>query len=142
MHKHLLIGAILLGILAGSACQDYQKGVQEGVTRADETAAIGALHALSSAQQIYSTTNDGKYGTFEQLVASGNLDPRFKSDRPKVRGYVLTLAVSEQGGVGSYSVHADPEPPLAGRHLYMESGSGVIHVNDSATASATDPALN
>jgi hypothetical protein len=100
------------------------------------------LHSITAAQQTYSTTNSGHFGTFEQLVSGGYLDERFKSATPKIRGYVLTLTVSEQGGEPSYSVNADPEPPLAGRHFYFDSVSTITHVNPSQAASSTDPPLN
>ena len=139
----------LLGLFACCAsfgCQKYTTGMQQGVTKADETAAISALHSISLAQRNFSVSNGGSYGTFEQLVGGGYLDERFKADKPKVRGYVLTMTVTaktEGAPEGSYSVNADPEgsAPQAGRHLYIDSSSGLIHVNTSQPATVSDQSL-
>jgi len=141
MRKDLLIAALLVvSTFAAGACQTYTKGLQDTVTKADETAAIAAMRTITAAQQAYNVSNNGSYGTFDQLVKGGYLDSRFNSAKPNFKGYVLTLTIKE-GPEGSYSVNADPEPPLAGRHFYFDSVSGVNHVNASQTASASDPAL-
>ena len=143
MRKHLLLALMVLSLCAAGACQSYTKGLQDTVTKADETAAISAMRTITVAQQAYSTGNNGDYGTFDQLVKGGYLDSRFNSEKPKFRGYVLTLTVSGKGGTEpSYSVNADPEAPAQGRHFYFDSASGLIHVNASQTAAATDPALD
>jgi len=139
---HRVIIVVVASICVASACSNYTKSLEQSVTKADETAALAALHSITAAQQTYSTSNNGHFGTFEQLVAASYLDERFKGDKPKIRGYVLTLNVSDQGGEPSYSVNADPEPPLAGRHFYFDSISTITHVNPSQTATATDPPLN
>ena len=146
MFRYVITLLVLFACYTSFGCQKYTTGMQQGVTRADEAAAILALRAISSAQRNFSISNGGSYGTFEQLVATGNLDERFKGDKPKVRGYVLTMNVTaktEGASEGSYSVNADPERSAsqAGRHLYMDSSSGLIHTNASQPATASDPAL-
>lgn len=138
----LIISLVLLGSLS-LACQSYTKGLQDSVTAADETAAMSALRTVTVAEQTYSTSNEGSYGTFDQLVKAGFLDSRFNSDKPKFKGYVLTLRISDKGATDpSYSINADPEPPQSGRHFYADSTSGVIHVNLFQPAAASDPALS
>jgi Tfp pilus assembly protein PilE len=148
MFRYLIMGLVLFACCAALACQSYSTGMQQSVTKADETAAISALHSISVAQRTYSLSNSGSYGTFEQLVQAGLLDERFKADKPKVKGYVLTMSVTskaEGAPDGSYSVNADPEgsgPQAAGRHLYIDSTSGLIHLNATQPATASDQSLD
>lgn len=148
MFRYLIIALLLLACGAALACQSYSTGMQQSVTKADETAAIAALHSISVAQRTYNVSNGGSYGTFAQLVSAGYLDSRFNSDQPTVRGYVLAMTVTSKddgSGEGSYSVNADPEgsgPQAAGRHLYVDSTSGLIHVNASQPATASDQSLD
>ncbi len=145
--RYMVMALALFACSAAPACQSYTSGMQQGVTKTDETAAISALHSISVAQRTYSVSNGGAYGTFEQLVQAGVLDERFKADKPKVKGYVLTMSVTSKGdgsAEGSYSINADPEgsgPQAAGRHLYLDSTSGLIHVNASQPANASDQSL-
>ena len=143
MSKYLMVAVLIFACCAALSCQSYTKGLEQSVARADETAAIAALHSIASAQRTYSVTNNGSYGTFAQLVQAGALDSRFNADQPKFRGYVLVMTVNSKGpGEDAYMVNADPEGPgLQGRHFYTDS-SGLIHVNASQPASSTDPALD
>ena len=144
MRKDLMIALLLLLTCTAFACRSYTRTLEQSVEHADETAAIAALRTLASAQRTYSVSNSGSYGTFEQLVHGGFLDSRFNSEKPKFRGYVLTMSVTNGEGAsgGSYSVNADPEPPQLGRHFYMDADSGLIHINGVQRASASDPSLD
>ena len=97
-----------------------------------------------TAQRTYGISNSGGCATFPQLVKAGALDQRFDSETPKVKGYVLVMSVSKGSGTepDSYTVSADPETPATktGRHFFVDS-SGMIHVNPSQPATATDPPL-
>jgi hypothetical protein len=119
--------------------------MEKSVDRADETGAIAMLRAIALAQRTYSLTNNGEFGTLQQLADGGFLDTRYVTGKP-VRDYVITLNVSpnKQGmPEGSYKVNADPEKPAEkfGRHLYLDSSSNIIHVNLKQPASASDPAM-
>ena len=142
MRKQLIIALLFFLTCTAFACQSYTRTLQQSVERADETAAIAALRTLSNAQRTYSVSNNGAYGTFEQLVQGGFLDSRFNSEKPKFKGYVLSMSVETKGGDGSYSVNADPEPPQLGRHFYMDADSGLIHINATQPASASDASLD
>jgi Tfp pilus assembly protein PilE len=143
MSRYLIVAVLIFACCAELACQSYTKGLEQSVTRADETAAIAALHSIASAQRTYSITNNGGYGTFAQLVQAGALDSRFNGDRPKFKGYVLVMTVNSKGsGEDTYMVNADPEGPgLQGRHFYSDT-SGLIHVNASQPANASDRSLD
>jgi Tfp pilus assembly protein PilE len=144
MFRYPMIAVLLFGCCAALACQSYTSGLQQSTTRVDETAVISAIHTIGNAQRMYSLSNSGSYATFQQLVQGGSLDSRFDSDKPKIKGYVLTMNVSKGAGSGedSYTINADPEAtgPQAGRHFFTDS-SGMIHVNPSQPATATDPPL-
>ena len=123
--------------IASLSCQSYTTGLQQSVTKTDETAAIAALHTIATAQQTYAVTSGGSYGTFQQLREGGYLDSRFSSTTPEVKGYILTMAVNGN----SFSCNADPAPPGSGRHFYTDATSPVIHVNPSQPATAQDAGL-
>lgn len=144
MFRNVLTMVLLLISAVGLACQSYTKGLEQSVTRADEVGAISALHTIVLAERTYSITNSGSYATFPQLVKTGALDSRFDAESPKLKGYVLVLTVSKGAGTGedSYTLSADPEGPgrEPGRHFLVDS-SGMIHVNPTQSATATDPPL-
>ncbi|MEP6569199.1 MAG: hypothetical protein ABJC10_05435 [Acidobacteriota bacterium] len=130
--------AVLIGC-ASLACQSYSTGLQTGVTRADETAALGALRTIATVQQTYSVSNSGNYATFQQLVAGDYLDSRFNSEKPALRDYVLTMTVGSDSGGPYYRCNADPIPPKEGTHYYIDSSANALHINQSQPASASDP---
>lgn len=148
--------ALALALMLG-ACQSSTNSNTSTTTNplvgtksaANETAAIGALRTISSAQSAYSVSHDGDYGTFEELVKAGNLDVRFSGDRPVVGGYILTMKVTAKGSdalAGSFVVNADPQQDVAAgstgsRHFYMGSTESTIHVNAKQAASSSDPQL-
>jgi hypothetical protein len=126
--------------LTSVSCQNYSSGLQQSVERADETVATTALRAIALAQQSYAVTNEGNYGTFQQLSAGGFLDERFNSDKPALKGYVLTMDVGKGSNGWFYTCNADPagEGPQ-GKHFYMDSKSNALHSNTTQPASASDP---
>jgi hypothetical protein len=142
MGPRLLLILLFLGLVGNTGCQTYTTGLEKSVERADETSAIGALRAISLSEQTYSVSNGGEYGTLQQLTDSGLLDGRFGGQRP-VKDYVLTLNTTTKPSEPSFSCNADPDPTTgrAGRHFYIDSTSGVIHVNDTQPATASDKAL-
>jgi len=140
MFRFVLLAMIVLTCLASLSCQNYSSGLQQSVTRADETVATGALRTISVAQQTYTVSNEGNYGTFPELAAGGYLDERFNSDKPALRNYVLTMEVVKGSGAPFYSCNADPagDGPQ-GRHFYMDSKSNGLHANATQPATASDP---
>ncbi len=138
MVRYLVVILAVNALLAFCGCQAYTTGLKQSTDRADETTAIAALHAIALAERTYSVSNEGNYGTLAQLSAAGYLDSRFASDKP-LKDYALTLTVNSGSDAG-YSCLADPSDGRAGRHFFLESTSGLIHVNDTQPASASDPA--
>ena len=132
----ILTGSLLL-CSALLSCQSYSTGLKQSVDRAQETAAIAALKTISTAQQVYSVTNGGAYGTFQQLHQAGYLDEKFNSNTPRINDYEITMEVGEHG----YRINADPAGEQSGRHLYLDSTSPLIRVNPTQPATAKDPLL-
>ena len=137
--------AVLLTLIAVAflSCQTYSTGVQQSLGRADETAAVAALHAIAIAEETYSLTNGGKYASMDQLRDGGFLDVRFKAADGGVKNYSLTI-ITKPESVGvptSFSCNADPANtgPQAGRHFYVDSTSATVHVNATQPATAADP---
>lgn len=144
MFRILIFVLITLLGLASLSCQSYTTGLQKSVARADETAATSALHTIAVAQQTYSASNGGDFGTFQQLAEGGYLDPRFNFSKPTVPDYVLTMEIKQKTdgqSEGFYSCNADPLAAGAkiGRHFYIDSTSSALHVNPAEPATARDP---
>ena len=134
---------VVLGLTV--SCQTYTQSLEKSVDRADEIGAIAMLRAIAVAQRTYSLSNNGEFGTLQQLADGGFLDARYVSGKP-VRDYVITLKVTakeERMPEGSFTVNADPEKPAErfGRHLYLDSTSSIIHFNLKEPATASDPAI-
>jgi hypothetical protein len=128
-----------------NACQTYTSGLQQSVVRADETAAIALIRTIAIAERTYSLSNEGEYATLPQLVDSGFLDARYAGEKP-LRDYVITLKVTPKAAgaaAGSFSCNVDPDKTgeRVGRHLYVDSSTDGIHVNDTQTATAADKLL-
>jgi Tfp pilus assembly protein PilE len=146
MLRSALLALTVLSCLASLSCQSYSTGLQQSVARADETAATAALHAIATAQQTYSVSNGGEFGTFQQLCEGGYLDSRFNFSQPTVKDYLLTMEVTaktEGKAEGFYSCKADPVATAAkiGTHFYIDSTSSELHANPNEPASAKDPVV-
>ena len=112
MRKHLLTAAILLGIFAGSACQDYQKGVQESVTELTKPLPLAPCAPLLQLSR-FTRRMTGVWNSSSSPVV---ISTPVQTDKPKIRCSVTYC--TEQGGVASTgSTH--PKPPLVGRHFYL-----------------------
>jgi hypothetical protein len=143
MLKYFLLALTVTVGTASLSCQTYTTGLEQGLARGNEAGAVTALSTIAKAQQMYSISNDGNYGSLEQLAEGGYLDARFKSSEGAVKEYVLTMTTQTQapGTAASFSCTADPKNPgaTAGRHFYIDSTSPLIHVNATQPATATDP---
>ena len=133
-----LVTALLLAAGIGfGGCQTYVTGLKQDVARANELSAMAALHAIALAEQTYSVSNEGKYGTLQQLTEGGFLDPNIGGNSEK-KDYVFMIEVNEKPGLEFYSCNADPKDK-PGRHFYIDSTSRDLHVNATQRATKTDP---
>jgi hypothetical protein len=139
-YKAIVLIAACFGVFS---CQQYNQGLEKSVTRADEVGAISALRTVLLAQRSYSLSNNGSYGTFQELVKAGALDAeRFDAEKPKLRGYVLAMTITKGSSPEPYSftLTADLETPgtQPGRHFFVYS-SGMMHANPTQPASVRPP---
>jgi hypothetical protein len=141
MHRFAALALTVFMGAAALSCQSYSTGLQQSLARADEAVATAGLRAVGMAQQTYAVSNNGNYGSFQQLAAGGYLDERFNSDKPALTDYELTMETGTGAAGPFFQCHAEPTKtgPQAGRHFYLDSTSGAIHVNANQTASASDP---
>jgi len=139
--KRLPITIFLLLVSSAFACQTYTKGLQDSVTRAKETVALGAIRTIVIAEQTYAASHEGAFGTFDQLVQAGYLSSQFKYEKPKLGGYILSLTVTGQNQAAAYSINADPEPQLQGRHFFTDSTANLMRVNLTQAAGPSDPIM-
>jgi uncharacterized Zn-binding protein involved in type VI secretion len=142
--RTLIAFAALVATLFIASCEQYTKTTVGTKSAANETAAIGALRTISSAQTGYSATHEGDYGSFAELVTGGNLDVRFGGDRPVIGGYVFSMKVTSKGT--GMAAGSDPQQDVAagstgGRHFFIGSTDSAIRVNDKQAASSSDPQL-
>ena len=140
--KWLLLGAAMF--LSSCTSGNSSEGLgtlPKAVSAVDETSAIQTLRTIATAQS-QSRTIRGAYADFNTLVQAGFLDERFKGDAPNLRGYRFTMRT----GDNDFSVNADPQttatqPTTGGRHFYLDSTDNAVHVNQTQTASKSDPSL-
>ena len=140
-----LAALILFGFGCGKKTENSANETgtyKKALNAADEAAAVRSLQTIFRAETQYMTIHSGNYGTFDELVADGSLDERFKGSAPTLEGYTFTLRATPDSGQGSaYTVNADPKDGAAGRHLYMDSASNVVRANATRPATASDPPL-
>lgn len=145
MRRHLLIGGLCMALLVLSSCQKYSGAMEQTRDLAGETVAISTLNQVAKAEMAFSVSNDGNFGSFEQLTQGGYLDSRFTSSKPVIHGYVLTLNVAPKSGSTepSFTCNADPtaEGNNSGRHFYIDSTTTQVRANSSAVASDKDPVV-
>lgn len=141
----LMIVIAIIGILVGVGIPAWQASVRS----ANEAAAIKTLNTMAVEQRIYyNSHNRSAYGTFDQLIADGQLDKRFVGEEPLVEGYIYKLKITPKSGNQPplYSITADPQKPdgmsATGKQFYyMDANSGTIHVNGTQPAGPNDPPL-
>ncbi len=139
MTRYFAAALMFLICLVVPGCQSYNKGLQEGSARVDETVVVSTFGSIRSAQQAYNLSHDS-FGTFPQLAEGGYLDSRYNTDQPVMKGYVLTMTVT-RGSEGSYACNANPARETSGRYFYIDSTSPAIHVNATQPATAQDDVL-
>jgi hypothetical protein len=134
------IAAVFFGLLifanagCGSGMQDMVKSVQRG----NEVVVLTNLRVIQQAQQSFSITSGGRFGTFDELVKSGLLNETFKGQKPVLTEYAYALTLSKaKNGMNFYSVNADPNNPNAGTaHFYIDSTTNQIKFDEKGPATA------
>ena len=141
----LIVVAIIL-IIAAIAIPNLLRSKMA----ANQASAVQSLRTIISDEVTYSSTyNQGYTSNLEQLAppasgtatsaAAGLIDSVLASGTKS--GYTFTYAASAavNGSTPNYTVNADPATPgVTGQNHYFADASGVIRINTSATASASD----
>ena len=129
---------------AKQATNSYTGALKAG----NDAAVVSAIRNIQSAEVQYMATHEDEFGTFDQLVANGNLDSRFSGTSPVVGHYTFSLKLTPKSGstASGYALNADPQPapgdPQAtGAHYYTDSNSSSIRSNKTASAGPKDPVI-
>jgi type IV pilus assembly protein PilE len=133
----LMIVIAIIGILIGAAVYGWKAAQKAG----NEAATLQNLKTIAAVQIQYYNTHGRTFGTFEQLVKDQMLSSKFAGNPPNVDGYILNMKVTPKTATSptSYTLNADPQSEAAaGRHFYIDSGDGSIHVNQDQPAGPND----
>jgi type IV pilus assembly protein PilE len=134
----LMIVIAIIGILIGAAVYGWKAAQKAG----NEAATLQNLKTIAAVQIQYYNTHGRTFGTFDQLVKDQMLSNKFEGNPPNVDGYILNMKVTPKTSTSptSYTLNADPQTDAAGgRHFYIDSSDGSIHVNQDQPASSSDP---
>jgi prepilin-type N-terminal cleavage/methylation domain-containing protein len=123
----LIVVAIIL-IIATIAIPSLLRSRQA----ANESAAVGSLRTINTAEVTYLSSSGGNYGAVADLVTAGLLDDRFTAGT--VSGYVFAITA----GAGTYTATATPNALNSGRYGYYSAPDGVVRYQ-SATSANCNP---
>jgi hypothetical protein len=113
----LILAIVVLGLILGFLL--YRPN-EIGLDDAAESAARAQLRTINTEEVTYLSSTGGKYGTIQDLISAGLLDPRYADE---IDGYSYEVQVREQGK--NYSATATPVRN-AGRYSYMSTSDAVI----------------
>ena len=141
----LMIVIAIIGLLIGVGTYAWSSMIQSG----NETSAQQAIRNIQTLQAQYASRNKGRFGNFDELIRTVNLDESFTGERPIVNGYIFTLTVEEptEGRPAYYSINADPQvgegvTRTGTRHFYTDSTLSTIRGTDeNRPAKADDPSI-
>ena len=123
----LIVVAIIL-IIATIAIPSLLRSRQA----ANESAAVGTLRTINTAQVTYLSSSGGAYGEIPDLVTAGLLDTRFSAGT--ISGYVYSV----ETGAGNYTAWATPNATNSGRYGYFSVPDGVVRYQ-TATSTMCAP---
>ena len=95
-------------------------------TESNDTAAVKNLRTISTAEVTYQSQHT-TYGSLDQLIAEGLIDPRFKEP---VAGYRYDVAIPANGV--SYTAKAVRASPRNGLYEYYLEPDGIVRYSTSA----------
>jgi prepilin-type N-terminal cleavage/methylation domain-containing protein len=129
----LLIVVAIIGIIAAIAIPNLIASRKA----ANESAAIGSMRTIGSAQATYLSTLGGNTNYATNLAALGTaqlIDGVLAAGTKSGYGYTMT------GTAGTFVSNADPGTGGGTRHFFTDE-SGVIRFNGTAAASAASAAI-
>lgn len=127
----LLVVVVIIGIIAAIAIPSMLQSRRT----ANEATALANLRNLHTAQQTFSTTNSGSFGTFAQLSAATLLDASWTAATVKKNGFTFALAPATP--TLTFCATAIPDSG-AGTRAFAVSQQGVLYQNGGTTAPVCD----
>lgn len=95
-------------------------GNDSGASARVESAAVSQLRTINTAEVVYLSSHEGKYGTLSDMITAGLLDKRFSEP---ISGYAFDVKL-QQSGTG-YLAIATPTDNV-GRYSFNSSSDAVI----------------
>jgi prepilin-type N-terminal cleavage/methylation domain-containing protein len=141
----LMIVIAIIGILISVGVVGWKAAMRRG----NEAATIAALEKIRESQASYALGHRGEFGTFDQMIADGSLDERYKGNTPVINGYILTMKVTPKSTANpsDFSINADPQNAegvgaTGKRHFYLDATVSTVRENPTQQATANDPPIS
>lgn len=135
----LIVVAIIL-ILAAIAIPNFLRAK----ISANESATASSIHAINTAEIAYSSANP-TIGYSASLAAIGPTGGQYIDNQlasGTKSGYVYTYVQGPGVPATTYTLNVDPlTRGVTGQRSFFSSEVNVTHVNNTAAAAVTDPAL-
>jgi len=140
----LMIVIAIIGLLIGVGSLAWNAVIKSG----NETTAAQSVDNIRKFQSQFAARNKGKFATFDELIATVQLDEKFKGDEPVVNGYKFKINRTDatSNSPASYEIWANPlATGVSGtgtRHFYTSSSLSTIKgTDDDRDAKADDPSI-
>ncbi len=131
----LLIVVAIIGIIAAIAIPNLLASRKA----ANESAAIGTLRTISSAQATYqSTTGNGSYGTGAQLLAANLIDATLAGANAPKGGHTFNITFAA-ATPGEFEVTAARQTGKADRSYYTNEAGVIYWVAAAAAGTRQNP---
>lgn len=140
----LMIVIAIIGILISVGVVGWKTAMRRG----NEAATISTLKKILESQASYSLGHRGEFGTFDQLIADGSLDERYKGNTPVSNGYIYSMKVTPKStsNQADFTCNADPQNSegvgaTGKRHFYIDATVSTPRENPDQPATASDPPI-
>ena len=140
----LMIVIAIIGLLIGVGSLAWGAMIRSG----NETAAAQILDRMRTYQAQFASRNRGKFGSFDQLIASGALDSQYAGDAPVVNGYIYSMEIVDPSSAApaSYKILADPQVATGitatGNRIFITSSAiSGIKAKEGEKANENDPSI-
>jgi prepilin-type N-terminal cleavage/methylation domain-containing protein len=137
----LMIVIAIIGILISVGVVGWRAALRRG----NEAATISTLEKIRESQASYALGHHGEFGSFDQMIADGALDERYKGNTPVINGYVFTMKVMPKSTTNQsdFAVNADPQnaegvAATGKRHFYIDAAVSTVRENPDQPATAND----
>ena len=137
----LMIVIAIIGILISVGVVGWRAALRRG----NEAATISTLEKIRESQASYALGHHGDFGSFDQMIADGSLDERYKGNTPVINGYVFSMKVTPKSttNASDFAVNADPQnsegvTATGKRHFYIDAAVSTVRESLEQPATAND----